>query len=105
MLISLDAGTGHEQHGTRPSVLVSDPEIAEDQRFPMIGVVPITSTPGEGALYPSLSPGASGLRQESYALIDQVRSIDKRRVRRVYGSIQPEELDAIDEGLRLFLGL
>jgi len=38
-------------------------------------------------------------------LIDQVRSIDKRRVRRVYGQVSPDEIDAVDDGLRLFLGL
>lgn len=50
-----------------------------DQRLPLIAVVPVTGTPGEGALYPQLSPGASGLTKASYALIDQLRSIDKRR--------------------------
>jgi mRNA-degrading endonuclease toxin of MazEF toxin-antitoxin module len=38
-------------------------------------------------------------------LIDQLRAIDKRRVNRVFGVIAPEELAAVDEGLRLFLGL
>lgn len=62
-------------------------------------------TPGEGALYPSLSPGRSGLKERSYALIDQVRFVDKRRVQRVFGTVAPDELRAIDEGILLFLGL
>lgn len=57
-------------------------------------IVPVTGTPGEGALYPELSPGKSGLTKASYALIDQVRSIDKRRVRRVFGQVKTEELTA-----------
>lgn len=71
----------------------------------MICVVPVTRTPGSGALYPSLYPGDSGLRTESHALVDQVRSVDKRRIRKIYGSISAAELRAIDLGLRLFLGL
>ncbi len=71
----------------------------------MLCVVPITRTRGEGALYPALSPGQSGLREQSYALVDQVRSVDKRRVSRVYGRVNQDELIAIEEGLRLFLGL
>jgi mRNA-degrading endonuclease toxin of MazEF toxin-antitoxin module len=70
----------------------------------MICVVPVTKTPGEGALYPVLSSGGSGLRIRSYALVDQVRSVDKRRIMKVFGQISHEELKAIDEGLRLFLG-
>jgi mRNA-degrading endonuclease toxin of MazEF toxin-antitoxin module len=32
-------------------------------------------------LYPRLAPGQSGLSKKSFALIDQLRSIDKRRAR------------------------
>lgn len=105
LLLDLDPSMGHEQRGLRPCVVVSDPEIVSDQRFPLIGVVPVTRTAGQGALYPSLQPGPSGLTHTSYALIDQVRSIDKRRVRRVFGQIEPSELTAIGEGLALFFGL
>jgi hypothetical protein len=38
-------------------------------------------------------------------LIDQLRSVDKGRVRRVFGRVDASELKAIDEGLVLFLGL
>ena len=76
-----------------------------DQRFPLIAVVPVTGTPGEGALYPELSPGKSGLIKTSYALIDHLRSIDKRRIRRVFGRVTQDELAAVDRGLELFLGL
>ena len=105
VLVGLDPTHGHEQRGTRPCVLVSDPEASEDQRFPMVCVIPLTGTRGEGALYPRISAGASGLRRDSYALVDQVRAVDKRRVTRIFGPVDPPDLEAIDEGLRLFLGL
>ena len=68
-------------------------------------VVPVTGTPGDGLLYPPLAPGQSGLAKKSFALIDQLRSIDKRRIRRVFGELSREEMTAIDEGLTAFLGL
>ena len=105
VLAVLDPTFGHEQQGVRPCVVITDPEVLQDQRFPMLCVVPITRAPGEGALYPALSPGQSGLRVQSYALVDQVRSIDKRRVTRVFGRISQEEMSLIEEGLRLFVGL
>jgi mRNA-degrading endonuclease toxin of MazEF toxin-antitoxin module len=37
--------------------------------------------------------------------VDQLRSIDKPRIRRRYGRVSPSELQAIDLGLCLFLGL
>ena len=104
-LIVLDPTVGHEQHGIRPCVIVSDPDVTADQRFGLVAVIPISGTGGEGALYPPLAPGTSGLRKRSYALVDQIRSVDKRRVDRVFGRVALEELDAIDLGLSLFLGL
>ncbi len=105
VLVELDPTVGHEQRGVRPCVVVSDPVVNQDQRFPVLCVVPVTGTPGEGALYPSLSPTGSGLTKLSWALVDHLRSIDKRRIRRVYGVVSAEDLAALDEALRLFLGL
>ena len=105
VLVELDPTVGHEQQGVRPCVAVSDPSVNAAQRFPLIAVVPLTGTAGVGALYPELSPGASGLTRTSYALIDHLRSIDKRRIRRLYGQVSPSELTGIDQGLELFLGL
>ena len=105
LLLDLDPTRGREQQGLRPCIAVSDPEVAAEQRFPLIAVVPLTRTAGTGALYPKLEPGTSGLTSPSFVLIDHLRSVDKRRVRRIYGEIAPEEMVAIDEGLTLFLGL
>jgi len=105
VLVELDPTVGHEQRGTRPCVAGSDPAVNADQRFPLIAVVPVTGTAGEGALYPELSPGKSGLTKTSYALVDHLRSVDKRRIRRVFGRIAKDELAALEQGLELFLGL
>ena len=105
VVVELDPTVGREQHGVRPCVVVSDPDVIGDQRFPLVCVVPVTGTPGEGLLYPPLAPGQSGLAKKSFALIDHLRSIDKRRIRRIFGELAPEEIAAIDEGLALFLGL
>lgn len=105
VLVELDPTVGHEQRGVRPCIVVSDPAVNTDQRFPLIAVVPVTGTAGEGALYPRLSPGKSGLTRTSCALIDHLRSIDKRRICRVFGRIGADEMAALDQGLELFLGL
>lgn len=105
VLVDLEPTQGHEQQGTRPCVVVSDEAVNSNQRFPLIAVVPVTGTPAQGALYPDLAPGASGLTKPSTALVDQVRSIDKQRIRRRYGQVSAAELEAINRGLCLYLGL
>ena len=105
VLVELDPTVGHEQRGVRPCIAVSDPAVNSDQRFPLIAVVPVTGTAGVGALYPALSPGTSGLTKPSFALVDHLRSIDKRRIRRMFGQVSSGELANIDQALELFLGL
>ena len=105
VVVELDPTFGHEQHGVRPCVVVSDLEVISDQRYPLVCVVPVTGTGGEGLLYPPLAPGPSGLAKKSFALIDQLGSIDKRRIRRVFGELAREEMAAIEEGMALFLGI
>lgn len=105
VLLDLSPTVGHEQRGVRPCIVVGNPDVASDQRFPLVCVVPITGTPGKGSLYPALRPGPSGLTKTSCALLDQLRSVDKRRVRRIFGEVARGELEAIDEGLLLLLGL
>ncbi|MGA9623311.1 MAG: type II toxin-antitoxin system PemK/MazF family toxin [Bryobacteraceae bacterium] len=83
----------------------SDPEVNGDQRVALVCVAPVTGTPGEGLLYTPLAPGQSGLAKRSFALTDQLRSIDKRRIRRVFGELAWEEMAGIDAGVAAFLGL
>lgn len=105
VVVELDPAFSHEQHGVKPRVVVTDPDVISDQRFPLVCVIPITGTPGDGLLYPPLAPGQSGLAKISFALIDQLRSINKRRIRRVLSELAREEIAAIDEGLALIFGL
>ena len=64
IVVDLDPTLRHEQHGVRPSVVISDPDVIGDQHFPLVYVVPVTGTPGEGLLYPPLAPGPSGLARK-----------------------------------------
>ena len=105
VLVDLEPTRGHEQRGTRPCIVVSDPAVAASLRFPLVCVVPVTGTAAKGVLNPRLAAGTGGLRKESFALVEQVRSIDKRRVVRVYGTVGAPALTAVDQGLSLYLGL
>ena len=105
VLVDLEPTQGHEQQATRPGVVVSDQAVNSNQRFPLIAVFPVTGTAANGALYPDLAPGASGFIKPSTAWVDQVRSIDKQRIRRRFGQVSAAELEAIDRGLCLYLGL
>ena len=105
VLVELDPTVGHEQRGVRPCIAVSDPSVNADQRFPLIAVVPVAVRRGSARCILPCSRGRAASRKPSYGLVDHLRSIDKRRIRRVFGQVSANELADIDQGLELFLGL
>jgi mRNA-degrading endonuclease toxin of MazEF toxin-antitoxin module len=70
VLVDLGPSQGHEQQGTRPCGVVSDQGVNSNHRFPLIAVGSLTGTSAQGALYPDLGPGASGLTKPSTSLVD-----------------------------------
>lgn len=106
VLADLNPTVGQEQSGVRPCLVIGDSAIAAHQRFPLLMIAPLTSTPLAGVLYPEVVPSASnGLTKQSYVLVDQMRSIDKQRVIKAYGRLSVAELAAVDKALGALLGL
>jgi len=98
--VALDPSLGTEIRKTRPAVVVSNDSCnAHGMR---VVVLPITSNvsslyPGEARIDVRGKPGR--------ALGDQIRSIDKSRLRSRVGRLSQDELEAVDDALRITLGL
>ena len=104
--VNLEPVAGHEQGRSRPCVVVQN-DIGN--RFSSTTIVaPLTDathirTPSP--VYVLVRKGDGGASKDSYVLCDQVRTVDQRRFRRVYGALSPETMGMIDEALRISLGL
>jgi mRNA interferase MazF len=101
--INLDPATGSEIRKTRPCVVVSN-DIAN--RFsPLITVVPITTQKLEN-LYPHevLLTSIDKLKN-SKVKVHQIRTIDKRRVRKKILSLPSTTMEKIDWALANHLDL
>ena len=104
--VALDPSRGAEVPKTRPCVVVSR-EVANEVSQTLT-VVPLSSVKGrapERLVQPVLPANESGLPKDSRALCDQVRTIDKGRIRRMAGALNGEILRRIDRGLILHLKL
>lgn len=78
-------------------------------RYPVAIGVPLTTQQGMWILqnpeiYPVLPRGAGGLPQDSIALLDQVRSLDAKRVEGFLGRLSTEEFAPLGAGLRHLFG-
>jgi mRNA interferase MazF len=104
-LVNFDPTVGSEIRKTRPALILQN-DIA-NRHSPITIVAAITSHPG-GLLYPSgvlVRPPEGGLKVESVALLNQIRSVDKRRLVRRLGKMSSRSMTEVDLALRLSLGL
>ena len=105
-LVALDPTVGHEIKKTRLALVIQND--TTNEFFGTTIVAPITS-----AIRFPLSPthvlivegNPSGLEVTSMALLDQIRTVDKRRLIKRLGRITPELAIQVDEAIAVSLGL
>ena len=107
--VDLDPIRGSEAGKTRPGVIVSnDAANATAERLGrgVVAVVPVTSNVDRIHPFQTLLPAAAtGLRQDSKAQAEQVRSVAVDRIGTVLGVVPPAIMERLDEALRLHLDL
>ena len=98
VLVNLDPTVGHEVKKTRPCVILS-PDVMNDVLKTII-VAPITSTDRKIPTRVLIkSTAQSGLANDSYAMLDQIKTIDKSRVIRPLGAVSDSEKQILTERL------
>lgn len=108
-LVDLEPVRGSEANKRRPAVLVSNDQAnasADRLGRGVITVIPLTSNVERVFPFQAMLPaGVSGLRVDSKAQAEQVRSVSVERVGPVLGRVPPELMRDVDEALRLHLQL
>lgn len=101
----LNPVVGSEQGGMRP-VLVVQNDVG-NQFSPTVIVAAITTHIGKARIptHVEIAASASGLERDSVVLLEQVRTIDRRRLRQKVGHVDGEILGKVDEALKISLGL
>ncbi len=108
-LVNLDPARGSEASKRRPAVVVSnDRANATAARLGrgVVTVVPISSNLARVLPFQVLLPAElTGLRVDSKAQAEQVRSVSVDRLGPVLGRLSTSTVAAVDEALRLHLDL
>jgi mRNA interferase MazF len=103
----LGLGTGSEQGGVRPVLVISDEDF--NRAVPVVTVFPLTSHKPGRKIYPNevlLAKGVGRLPRSSIVLTHQVRTISKDRLIGLYGFILDETIRGqVLEALRIHLGM
>lgn len=96
---------GSEQGGVRPVLIVQND--VGNRYSPTVIAAAITSRQGKSKLPTHISLGAQtcGLQKDSVVLLEQVRTLDKRRLREKMGEIDGGDMRRINQALQVSFGL
>ncbi len=104
-LTRFDPAVDSEQRGTRPALIVSN-DIG-NQYGPTVIVVPLTSKVAKRRLptHVLIPRATTGLKVDSLALTEHVRSVSKQRLVRYLAFVDSETMERVDEALKIALDL
>lgn len=96
---------GSEQGGVRPVLIVQN-DIG-NKHSPTVIAAAITSQQGKARLptHIELDSPESGLIKDSIVLLEQIRTIDKKRLKERMGYLDEKEMRKIDKALLVSFGL
>ena len=97
---------GSEQAGTRPVVIIQNN--IGNYYSPTVIIAPITSKVKIKAKLPThiiLESDSKRLKKKSMILVEQIRVIDKLRLKNYIGALNNAELKALDKALIIALGI
>jgi mRNA interferase MazF len=100
--------SGSEQAGKRPVILVSDDGFNQAEGWRSVIVVPITTSSAQARRGPTvveIPVGIAGLSKQSVAICHQVTILDRAKLTRRMGSLTPDLLERLAEGLKAALDL
>jgi len=96
---------GSEQGGVRPVLIVQN-EIG-NRHSPTVIAAAITSRLDKARLptHINIRAADTGLAKDSVVLLEQIKTIDKRRVKKYLGRMTRQQMDEIGEAIESALGL
>lgn len=96
---------GSEQGGVRPVLIVQND--TGNRHSPTVIVAAITSQMGKAKLptHIELAAQSYGLPKDSVILLEQIRTLDKRRLRERMGRVEGEIMEQVDAAIAVSFGL
>ena len=96
---------GSEQGGMRPVLIVQND--TGNRHSPTVIAAAITSQTGKARLptHIELSARGCGLSRDSVILLEQIRTIDKSRLRERMGSLDEATMQAVNNAISVSFGL
>ena len=104
-LVNFDPTVGSEIKKTRPAVILQNDV---GNRFSSVTIVAAITSQFDISLYPTevlIEPPEGGLVEASVVLLNQIRTVDDRRLVKKTGVLKSMTMESVDRALKISLGL
>ncbi|MBI3784573.1 MAG: type II toxin-antitoxin system PemK/MazF family toxin [Deltaproteobacteria bacterium] len=104
-IVDFDPVVGSEIAKTRPAVVIQN-DISN--RYSAVTIVAAISSRITNPPYPNevlIRPPEGGLKVDSSVRLNQIRTVDKQRLRKHVGKMSPATMRRVDQAIRNSLGL
>lgn len=95
---------GHEQAGKRPCLVISV-DLFNQEASGLVVVLPVTSKDKRIPFHVKIDPPEGGVKTQSFIKCEDVRSISVERLNKRWGTVSLETLVAVEDRLRILMGL
>ena len=101
----LGDGVGSEQQGTRPVLIIQND--TGNKYSPTVICAAITSKTGKAKIptHVKIEGGRYGMQDDSIVMLEQVRTIDKQRLKECIGTLDPIKMMEVDKAMSISFGL
>ncbi len=104
-ITALDPALGHEIKKTRPALVIQNDVT---NRYGMTTIVAAITSRVSNPPYPNevvIESAASGLAVTSTVRLDQIRTVDRKRLLKKLGRVNEPQMRKVDEAISISLGL
>ena len=105
-LVNCDPTVGAEIRKTRPALILQN-DVAN--KFSPVTIVAAISSQFDDTLYPTevliTAKARTGLAVDSVVLLNQIRTVDKKRLAQRLGTLSSAKMEEVNQALRISLGL
>lgn len=102
--VNLNPTRGHEQSGQRPALVVSADQLNTSQAD-LVVVVPLTTKKRGIPLHVEIKPPDGGVKQPSFAMCENIRSVAKERLAERWGAVDHTTMKQVEKRLYMLLDL
>ena len=102
--LNLDPTRDREPAGSSPALVISV-DVFNHGLADLVVVLPVTSKAKGIPFHVAVVPPEGGIRQPSFIKCEDVRSVSRSRLRERWGTVAHDTMAAVEDRLRILMGL